>query len=260
MANKNRDELERLREQAKDANRRVGRKLARLRREQKIRETGGIDPRLPADRIGRMNRIQLRSYLKRAERFIDRRTQYVGTSRGEPVERKVYDAYRAAERLVNKQRRALLEEIESTPSPSGEGTIGDFIRDFGADRFNRRMLTSSPIKEVHRRPQEFTSAESMRRLTESMLKEASKETRGKNIADWRERTRKMFDTIGSKKLTARFEGLSDKQFEKLWLGTSFVHSSVEWYEIIKALRFEDRTAVDDDEGELAHLLDWASKQ
>lgn len=256
---RDRDELERLRREALRATQRAGRKLARLRRERNVQETGGIDPRVPRDRIGRMNRIQLRAYLNRAESFIDRRTQFVGTSRGAPIPKATFDAYKRAERAVNKQREEFLKQISKTPSPTGRGTVGDFISRFGSDRSERRMLTNSPVKPINRKSTDFTTEKGLRKITEDLLKQSLPEFREKQIQEWREQTVEMLKRAGNKELANKAMTLSDKQFATMWTGTGFVNSVVSFYELMKSANAGDKKAFGMDVGELGEVLDWASR-
>lgn len=222
MAN---DQLNRLRQQAAAKQRQAGKKISRNATVKDVFISGTeYDPRLPQDKVRRMNSAQLKGYVRRLDQFNNRTTQFVPGARGAPIPAAVWGAFKNAERHVNDARRLALDRIKDIQAPGNDMTIGE-QRAADMPKFpTAATAANDPYRPSNRKSTGFTRADFVKKATEDAKRNIRDGGRAKLIAAGREDAMKMLEAVGNGDLAARLSYLSDQQFDILWHNTRFAYS------------------------------------
>ncbi len=252
----NPEQLARMRSEALRMNRNAGNKLRRLR--QKGVSPSAIDPRVPAERIRRMNSVQLAGYMDRMDTFLDRRTQFVGSRLGQPISKQTWEEYKRVEHAVNLRKERLFNKYGDRTLPTGEnvrtrrekfgGVFGGFVYD----------QTGSKI--LDRKPYNFTDERAVRRTIESERKKLTRGFQLNELRKWRNQAYELIAQSGNPELANRVRSLSPEKFEAMWRLTNFVHDASIRYEIEKS-KVERRPystrAEEQTQSNVDNIVSWA---
>lgn len=241
MATRRNPALAELRAEILKEQKRVGAKVARTKRVNKVDIAGTeYDPRKPVDRVMRMNTRQLRSYQASLDSFLNRRTQFYRGLGGKVWTGKQFRQVRAAELRANKELAKVEASIADLPTPYGI-TVGERMERKGYSRRSamreRMSATNDPL-----RPRDHTTPQGLRNTSpatfQSLLAEASKRSVSgdayflSKAAEYKAVYLKMASSINETRLVEAVKGLSDRQFGILWTRTNFATVVSSAYETI----------------------------
>lgn len=230
---------------------RVTAKVARMRRVGGVTDLGDLDPRRALKAENALNRRSVEKYVRDMDSFLSRKVQYVGDSKGRPIPKAEFMAYKKTEALANLHRTKFLRKVEDLPLPGGYSKVGHHIRMFGAKDWKPNMLTDDVSMPTSRESTSFTSANAMRKVKAAMEKEL--DTEFGMSSDRRKQAEDMLNFIGNDRLTNKLKKLDNFQLATLWKGSGFLNALISLYDLLKQFGEPD----DKDIYDVEHLLDWA---
>lgn len=263
-------DLDRLRAEVERKRKAATNKINRTRRQNGAELAGtGFDPRRQPGIEHRYNRAQLQTYLSNLNDFMRRTNQFVGGSRGVPMRKGRFEAYKKLENRQEALRQAHDNLMGELPTPTGMTVAG-----------NKQMLHQGagnavygPYRQFDRAPSDITGPASLEKLIKDMRNRVSSEFLPSRIQQGKENLKKALTVIGRTEFIDDINKLSDFQFDAFWYGTNVAEavfmqygietertaSEVAGEEPTRKERAQDKViqgAVD----ELGSVLQWASQQ
>lgn len=265
-------ELASLRAQVLKRQRDVGRKVSRLGRQGV--DVGGtnFDPRRAPENVNRYSERQLRAQLGRLDRFMDRKTQFVGDAKRRPIPRAEWEPFARVQNQYRKFVAARDAGIKDARLPWGE-TVAD-RQETLTDRSRRRNTRKNnpSARRTHdfieRKPEHIADRNALKTLTRDLKKRMTpkwdREQREKN----RDELRQIFEGFNGSKdfdLERDIAALSNRQFDLLWGDTPFATAASLIYEQIqKMLAGKDAASaqeiIDANAAEAKRLVEWVKNQ
>lgn len=242
----------------------VQRKVARLRREKGVEIAGtSHDVRISRADIGKMNSRQLHSFMRKAESFTSRSTQFVAGANGVPLDAKRVREFQRKENMLNERHSKIMKSIGDLEAPFTGMTLEQRDKQMrptvraGGEAFTR---TFEPVKT---RIQDVRSMEAIEALDKWREKQLRPTYARERVNSARDELDKMLTRTGQDFFKARFSALSDEQFFTLWEYGPYAGDISAIYEIMKAqseqseLSDADRQMYEDLSYEINDALTWA---
>lgn len=242
----------------------VQRKVARLRREKGVEIAGtSHDVRVSRADIGKMNTRQLQSFMRKAESFTSRSTQFVAGANGVPLDAKRVREFQRKENMLNERHSKIMKSIGDFEAPFTGMTLEQRDKQMrptvraGGEAFTR---TFEPVKT---RIQDVRSMEAIEALDKWREKQLRPTYARERVNSARDELDKMLTRTGQDFFKARFNALSDEQFFTLWEYGPYAGDVSAIYEIMKAqseqseLSDADRQMYEDLSYEINDALTWA---
>lgn len=242
----------------------VQRKVARLRREKGVEIAGtSHDVRISRADIGKMNSRQLQSFMRKAESFTNRKTQFVAGANGVPLDAKRVREFQRKENMLNERHSRVMKSIGDFEAPFTGMTLEQRDKQMrptvraGGEAFTR---TFEPVKT---RIQDVRSMEAIDALDKWREKQLRPTYARERVNSARDELNKMLTRTGQDFFKARFNALSDEQFFTLWEYGPYAGDVSAIYEIMKAqseqseLSDADRQIYEDLSYEINDALAWA---
>lgn len=217
MARKPSAELQALRAQALKRERDVARKVARYERQGVALKGSVFDTRKGAASVNRMTTAQVQAHLKRLDKTMSRKNQFVATADRQPVKRSTWRAYQRAERASNRKVQGFRDMIAQA---AGKDTT---FEDTNDDLF-----------QVHSRlPGDITRPGAVRALTRVLKRNSTDEGFDQRVKFARENIEKMVIVTGDLKMMVLIRSMSDAQVIALWETTGFAKEASLKYHLHK---------------------------
>lgn len=242
----------------------VQRKVARLRREKGVEIAGtSHDVRISRADIGKMNSRQLQSFMRKAESFTSRSTQFVAGANGVPLDAKRVREFQRKENMLNERHSKIMKSIGDFEAPFTGMTLEQRDKQMrptvraGGEAFTR---TFEPVKTRIQDVRSMEAIEALDRWREKQLRPTYARER---VNSARDELDKMLTRTGQDFFKARFNALSDEQFFTLWEYGPYAGDVSAIYEIMKAqseqseLSDADRQMYEDLSYEINDALTWA---
>lgn len=242
----------------------VQRKVARLRREKGVEIAGtSHDVRISRADIKKMNSRQLLSFIRKAESFTSRRTQFVAGDNGVPLDAKTARGVERKENMLNERHSKIMESIGDFQAPFTGMSLEQRDKQMrptvraGGEPFTR---TFEPVKT---RIQDVRSMEALEALDKWREKQLRPTYARERVNAARDQLNKMLTRTGQEFFKARFNALTDEQFFVLWEYGPYAGEVSLIYEIMKAeseqseLSDADRQIYEDLSYEINEALTWA---
>ena len=241
----------------------VQRKVSRLRREKGVEITGSAyDARIPREKIGRMNSRQLDAFIRKANAFTSRSTQFVAGAHGVPLNRNLVRQLERKEATLRAKNESVMSGIGDMQAPYTGMTLREREQmrptvKTGGEAFAR---TFEPVKT---RIQDVRSEEAIKALDRYRDKQLSPTYARERVNSSRDELNKMLDKTGQHFFKARFNALTDEQFFTLWEYGPWAGEVSLVYEIMKEtedgtdLSDTDRMMYEDLSIEINDALTWA---
>lgn len=217
------------------------RKVNRLR--QKGVEVSGTryDVRRDREKISRYNSIQLAAYMDKLNKFVDRKTQFVGDAYKRPVPALVFRRYKSSENILNTTINKAYDRVKNINLPGQDRTIDDRMEAITPKHKHAGNAANSPYKPVVRKPANFVSEKKMREMTAKNKKKLKTDFLAKDLKTDLDVVRQMTDTLGRDDLYKRAKALTKDQFNVLFNFWGFIDKLALPYEVVQA---ENKTGKD----------------
>jgi hypothetical protein len=260
-----RDELNRLRREALQAQRRVNNKVSRLKAKGVHIAGSKHDPRTDAKKIGVYTAKQLISYINKAESFTSRKTSFVGGVEGKPIPKELFLKYKRLEAIRNNVVDARMSERGHYMVPG----LGKTIQEREDSLFKGKRAQGGPVSKefvkFNRSPENINGVEGLTKLIRDYQKKNKRATTPKMIKEWREQLDEMLKTIGNDNYRERANALSDYQFDIMFDNSEFAGNASLLYEMAKSMASGRKQAWFDGVSPGAHnaitdALEWAEKE
>lgn len=258
-------DIARLRKELKQRVQAANRKVNRLEK-QGIEITGTeFDPRRENPRIDRYNSNQVESYRAKLDAFVDRKNRFVGDTRGRPIPRSEWQAYKRAESRANRKSDNAFNKIKDVYVPSAGQTIAQREASTKSE-FPRTAnpAVNSPFNKITRKPEQLASRKALEALTKQQQAKVDPRYMEQFVADGRVQLEKMMKVINRPEMQERFDKLTTKQFHLIWGYTNAADDLSTDYEIItasgkgKSNKSDEKLQADSLEN-VSDILDWVSK-
>lgn len=256
-------DLENLRARAADLERRVGRKISRIKG-----KTGAIvagteyDPR-KGKTTQTMRTRDVQAHIRKLENTLSRSTQFVGAARGVPIPRKAWLEHSESQKALKAMRETDLKPFanERLPGPpSATETI--------AQR-QEKIRTTHPtaLNQVYTPPviQPFNvkDLDSLTKLTKANKKRMTAKWAKSEHKRAQAELAQMVSVFNNDALNAKIAGLTYGQFDMIWNLTRFADAMSTGYHSIKA-KFDSKqevpeSVIQDQINEANSILDWVKK-
>jgi len=177
-----------------------------------------FDPRTDKD-VTKMRTRDLQAYERRLDSFTSRSTQFEAGSRGAPLPRQKWQAYKQSENAVRDAFNAALDPLRNIPLPGpGDETIG--IRQ---DKVRTKHPTAANIGYVppERKPFNVKDVDALDKLTKSNRKRMTKRWKGDEYKRAQNELMQMVSVFEDDALNKSVVGMTKGQFDVLWNMTGF---------------------------------------
>lgn len=241
----------------------VQRKIARLRREKGVEINGSRhDVRISRERISKMNSRELNTFIKRANEFTSRSTQFEAGAHGAPLPAKIVRSLERKETILRGKNDAIVQDIGDLQAPFTGMSLKEreqmrpTVR-AGGEPFAR---TFEPVKT---RIQDVRSEEALRKLDEYRSKQLSPTYARERVNSARDELDKMLTKTGHDFFKARVKNLTDEQFFTMWEYGPFAGDVSTVYEVMKAMEEQnelsetDRQIFEDLSYDINEAITWA---
>lgn len=239
-----RDEMLRLRAEAKRLERRTTRKIQRLYRERGagIRGTR-FDPR--TGKSNNYTKAQLESYIEKLQTFNSRKTQFVGLARNEPLPKDKWDKFDKKQKQHSENMSKAFSDFANVKVPVpdssskngyklGDRSLGEQLAAMRPKYPVANSASNSAYDPKATKPNQVTSEKSLKKLEKNMDKKLSPAYLARARRDARKQFGQMVDMIGDQELRDKVGKLSDTQFDILWHMTKFSEATSLVYEMYKS--------------------------
>ena len=215
-------------------------KISRIKTSQGAIISGtDFDIRTNRKNIKRLNRKQLEVALDRTNKFLSRKTQYVGLADKSPVTRTDWVTFQKNREKQNEVANAVYNKVKALKHPTQDTTIGQARE--------QRIPTSHPsagnpsvnidFGAPKLEPKGVVSREAFEKLSKDAKRKSSPEFMDKAIKGAREN----FDLIssgGHVHMNDRIKKLSNEKFMALWNIKEFVDAQSLIYQTMKSIGFD----------------------
>ena len=261
-------DLQRLRDEAKKAQRRANSKVSRLKTQKGVEISGtAYDVRRDPAKIKRYNTKQLESYISDLRGFTHRNNAYVAGDAGTPLPKTLWNQRVAAQNKYNAIGAAKLESISGIQLPGLNQTIAE--RRDALKVNNKRAdgeIMNMPFIPDIKKSTAFPNAKALQLSIKALEKRGSDQWTDKQYRLARKQARGMLEKIGDTKLTNQVKRLSRDQFDTLWNHSQFISELMPDY--LKALADSGQMDSDDliesmnsggKHDSVVELISWAKK-
>lgn len=266
----NNEELARLRAEVRKRQSDATRKINRLRSQGAIIAGTGYDPRIEAEKIGKLNSNQLRAQLARLNNFQNRNAQFVGLSEGVPITRARAEQFLRAQRNYNTYIANYRSQFENIPVTLQTGPIdirypAQTVRERDARLAQKNDYSLFAAGRAANRPlyvsdHEFTgieSPEALDKIEQSFKRKMTPEFLSESVAKGRENAQKALDVIGQTQIAEQLNELNDFQFNVLWHESDLANALFEGYGFIQMLNLKDSAAAEENAmDKVRKLIRW----
>lgn len=230
---RNREEIARLRAEARQRHRAATRKVSRLKNNVGVNVAGTeYDPRRDLSKVKSYTAKQLSAYIAELNGFVSRSRQYVPDVAARPIPKTVFGEYKAVERAYNAMVNASTDDVKDIRLPSGM-TIGERRAMLRANHpFAGNPSVRRPNQPVVRDSSEITSIDAMKKLVDNMRKQMTPKFRREELKRSREELSKIMDVINQPEVNKDINSLSARQFAILWNDSAFAEAASLQYELI----------------------------
>lgn len=219
--------LQELRALALKRTRAAGNKASRLRK-QGVEVAGTeFDPRIPSERVGRLNRRQLEAYIGRVNSFTNRNTKFVGGANGAPLPKHLVAQYESAEFRRNQRLRRRGRVAGNVVIP-GTGMTVEQRQRLMESRANDALRADgqwdySPYTPHTRRVEGFASADALRQMIDLERRAGTTAALNASLQVQKARHIEWLEERGQVGMAADIRRLSDDQFDLLKHKTDYAN-------------------------------------
>ena len=198
------------------------RKISRIKMTHGALVTGTeFDPRRGPKLTNHYTEKQLSAYAKRLADFLSRQNQFVPDAHKAPLPRKEFVEYKRQEAAYRASAGGVYDRIKNVELPSGE-TIAQRLAKMDVLHKAMHNPTVNTIFDPHTRASyAFTSRKALKKLTQSMKKDASPKSIKRKVKEAREQFESMMTVINMPELFEATKKLTNDQFVALWNHTAF---------------------------------------
>lgn len=241
----------------------VNNKIKRIQNTTGAKVSGSeFDPRRKKGIENKYNVKQMQSYLAELNDFMRRGNQFISGRRGAPLPR--------GEVSLMQQRQARAEQARK----AHDAAIGNLMTPMGMPYREASEAVSvtagsaryGPYIVYNFRPQDITNAESLRKLSNKILKQTLTSYLKENLESGRESAIKALMFMGERKMAEDIASLSDYQFDAFWNGTNSAELIFFKYaeekisdEASSKERWQSRVA-NEQFADVVGYIDWASSE
>lgn len=247
--------IDELREIAKNRQRAVGRKIARIKRVQGAIVKGTeFDPRKSLSDISKMRSRDLESYIRRLNNFQSRSVQFYANRYGRPIPMQIIKSINKSQNIVNKSRTELEGIYRNIPVPGGGSgnTIGDMkSRRMKTMRGEANVPFNEPINLKN-----LSGAKAAVLIERRAMEQSSPKRFERAIRDYRRRVDTALKDMGEEDMRSRFDNLSDFEFYALWTTPGVLERMFTVYEEIKK-KTKQSIDVDEFHEDFEESMSWA---
>jgi len=259
-----RSELQALRAQAMARHRAATRKVSRLNRRAGVSVSGSrVDPRSTPKNIRNYNATQLRSYINKLNKFVDRSVQFVPDANRQPISSATWKKYKSLERRYNDKIADHFSRYKDIFIGPANTTVGDRMKATTPDFPHMQdRAVNAPYTPLDRSSVNIGSERALKKLITDIRRRSSGKSINKRIRNDKSQFRELMKTVSDPSLVEKIEGLTTEQFDLLWNYSGFATAVSLGYEMSKALLSDNEkpwhSGVLKDSVNSAHeLADWA---
>lgn len=211
----------------------VGKKISRMNRSTGVQISGTpLDPRVPRERIARLNTVQLDALLNRLNTFQSRKVQYVPDASNRPIPKQKFDQYTRLVRQYNREVRRRQAKYDDVFLKSAGQTVKERrAMRTPVHRAGTNPAANSPVELSESKPWHIASPKALDRLIKSMKEKTAPSYHKKRIKEARDQLKKMAYSANIPSLFDNTSGLTDAQFDFLWNETSYATAASLAYEL-----------------------------
>ncbi len=221
-----------------------------------------FDPRRREGIEDKYNVKQMQNYLSELNDFMRRGNQFVAGRRGAPLPRNEVFVMQARQKRAEEARKAHDEAIGGLMTPIGAPyrEASEFVTvTAGASKVG-------PYVVYNFRPEDITSAKSLREISKKILKQTMTKYLSEHLAVDQKNAASALEYLGEKEMAEQVANLSEYQFDAFWNGTYSAELIFAKYKEAKATekgsskeRWQDRVA-NEQFADVVGYLDWASTE
>jgi hypothetical protein len=238
-----REEIERLRQLARQRHRAATAKVSRLKKKNDVELTGTkYDPRRNAADISKMRTRDLQAYVKKLNEFTSRDVSYVhGAGKKTLLSGKLWNEYKRLERKLNEKNAKPYETVKDIRLPSlGDTTVEGFMGQKPIHPTTQNPSSRAPHIPINKSTKGIPNDKQLKKLIKDTQAKLAADYGDKVIARDQKVMSKFFKDMGKvskdkalKDLRKDFWTLSPAQFAFLWNYTNFSETASMDYEIAK---------------------------
>jgi hypothetical protein len=256
------NDLPALRARAVDLERRVGRKISRIKSKTGALVAGTeFDPRKAKGAAATMRTRDAQAYIRRLENTLSRSTQFVAGVRGAPLPRAAFNEYKATEAKLIGVRKAEIGKFadERLPGPGTE-TVGQRQAKIRGPHPTAMNMAYIPQE---REPFNIKDAAALKKLTAANKRRVNKRFSQKEHKRAREEFAQMVAVFNDPTLSASVSGMSKNQFDMMWNLTRFADAMSTAYHHIRAKYSAKQqmpeSVMQDQISEAKSIIEWVKK-
>lgn len=244
MAKRKNSDLARLRNQVLQKQKNATRKANRIQNEQGIRVTNSrYDPRVPNERVSKLNTQQLNNLGNRLDQFTSRRTQFVKGHNSTPISRDSWNEYQGLQRQVNDRIVSERIALGAVMLPGSNQSIGERAQMFFRPNSSGGENSLDPYS---RKTTGITSQKAMNTLIRDMRKRVDPNFESRLDQKRRKNFRKMLGQFNRPDIARELRKLTPQEFRILWENDRVIQDLAEEYTIAKDLMTDDDNAIERD--------------
>lgn len=212
--------LENKRAYAKQRLAAANRKIRRIERSGVKIAGSQFDPRRENAKINSYTAKQVDTYVSQLNKFVDRKTQFVGDVHGTPIAARTWREYKKRENKVNRKINESFEKIKNIPMPNTTQTIGEHMEATAAKFKTAGRSANSPFRPPERKPSNMAGEDKLREFTKKLddklrIKDG-KDFLQRDLETDRDVVRQMSEALNMPEIYAETQKLSDAQFNVLF--------------------------------------------
>ena len=205
--------VEQARARAVARHRAVTKKISRLNRGVGAEISGTqFDPRGSLSDVRKMTSRQANAYIKKMDRFVDRKTQFVPDSQHRPMPMRNWLSYKDAEKAMNKIIQTEKKQFGKLKLPNGLTSEQARAMTQTIHPHMHNPATNSMQKELDRKSKTAKDLRALDKLTMAMRNRATPKHRAEMERADRIATDKMLRAIGDDALANKVQKLSSAKF------------------------------------------------
>lgn len=245
-----REEIQALRDLARQRHRAATRKVSRLKAKGVNVEAAKLDPRKDPASFKRLNAKQLEAHIARLNKFVSRETQFVTSAhKTQPLTGGLWHEYKALERAVNQRNAKPYEGVKNIFLPSLGMTVDEFQGTKPTHPVTGNPASRAPHLPINKTNKGVPNDKQLKKLIKDMKARLQPEYGDKVIRREHRTLSTFLNTIGKvnqsddfKFIQRNFKTLTTAQFAFMWNYTNFANISGFDYEIAKS-KLSDPTSM-----------------
>jgi hypothetical protein len=212
-----------LRSAALRAHRAATRKVSRLKAGSGVEVSGSdYDPRQTPDFIRSATPAQLRTLVRRLDKFNSRETQFVPDAEFKPIPRKLFDRVKKAEAKKNEFVEKFYEPFKNIMiEPAGMTVDQRMAMITPLHPHMGTRTTDSPYKKSDRESTTIHGEAGAKKLVKHLNDLATMKHEKQSLKNHRQGVMKMLDIVGDIEMQVKVAQLTNKQWAALWKYTKF---------------------------------------